>query len=144
MDKRHPDRTDYIEFREIAIGLKDDYFTSNRSKLEGVDTIGGRVCHFQHNGQKFTRMRQLLASILSIDFENDISKDEDDFPFLRKQTGSCKLHCDSIDKKQKGMCWYHPQFTSILGIELPLTSGKRRVARLMRNQVFQIQNTVSQ
>ena len=84
------------------VGLNENYFTSNQPKVSGEDTIGGRICHFGHDGQQFTRMKNLLSSTLSIDMDKDLSKHIADFPYLCKQSGSCMLHCNSINKKQKG------------------------------------------
>ena len=58
--------------------------------------------NFDRKGLKITRMKNLLASILGIDWKKDIATGEADFPFLRKNSGPCVLHSDTIEPKLKG------------------------------------------
>ena len=82
-DRMHPNRTQYLEFREITVCLNDNCFTSNPSEVPVGDTIGGRkICHFGHDGQPFTGIKNLLSSILSIGMDKDLSQHIADFPLL--------------------------------------------------------------
>ena len=87
---------EFVEFKELAAGLGDRYYKQNVP-----ETIGGKICHFSHDTTKFNRMKNLLSSILDIDWKKDIATDDAAFPFLCKQRGSCTLHSDSVKKKGK-------------------------------------------
>ena len=87
---------EFGELKKLAAGLGDRYYQQN-----APETIGGNICHFSHDTTKFNRMKNLLSSILDIDWKKDIATDDADYPFLRKNIGSCALHSDSVTKKRK-------------------------------------------
>ena len=99
--KKHSRTPQYIEFRDLASNVQDKCFKVNEPD-EGTVTIGGKLMNFDSKGLKNTRMKNLLALILGIDWKKDIATGEADFPFLRKNSGPCVLHSDTIEPKVKG------------------------------------------
>ena len=87
---------EFGELKKLAAGLGDRYYQQN-----APETIGGKICHFPHDTTKFNRMKNLLSSILDIDWKKDIATTNADFPFLSKQRGSCTLHSNNVEKKGK-------------------------------------------
>ena len=91
----------------IVRALPNNFFKPNSPETEEQITIGGTICHFGHKDRRFKRMKELVSEILHINIDNDISHEVADFPYIRKQSGSCTIHCDSYDR-----LWEHKHLVS--------------------------------